>query len=103
MFVREDLLDPRIIHRCQDARATCFATAIDLHFDERVVDRRESQRDVRKFAIVDIPIQKEQKFRKRRENWQELQGVETSQDMDRMEKSKQTKDEQTVLNRIQVK
>jgi hypothetical protein len=28
---------------------------------------------------------------------------ETSQDMNRMEKSKQTKDEQTVLNRIQVK
>ena len=33
----------------------------------------------------------------------ELQGVKTSQDMDRMEKSKQTKDEESVLNRIQVK
>jgi hypothetical protein len=33
----------------------------------------------------------------------EVQGVKTSQDMDRMEKSKQTKDEQTVLSRKQVK
>jgi hypothetical protein len=32
-----------------------------------------------------------------------LQGVKTTQDRARMEKSKQSKDEQTVLNRIQVK
>jgi hypothetical protein len=75
---------------------------------------------------VDIPIQKEQKARKAGKLKSmgnclklksmgncfetssngvrpELQGVKTSQDMDRMEKSKQSNDEQTVLNRIQVK
>jgi len=75
---------------------------------------------------VDIPIQKEQKVRKAGKLKSmgiclklismgncletssngvrpELQGVKTWQDMHRMEKSKQSTDEQTVLNRIQVK
>jgi hypothetical protein len=118
--VREDLLDPRIIHR---------SIAIDLRFDERVVVRREFELDVRILGNCGHSYPKETKGQKKQGKLKlmgnclklkslamgncletssngvrpKLQGVKTTQDRARMEKSKQSKDEQTVLNRIQVK
>jgi hypothetical protein len=118
MKVREDLLDPHIIYR---------SIAIDLRFDERVVVLREFELDVRILGNRGHSYPKETKGQKKQGKLKamgnclklksigncletssngvrpELQGVKTSQDMDKMEKSKQSKDEQTVLNQIQVK
>ncbi len=123
-MVREDLLDPRIIHRSlMGGEATCFAwfaiaiaIAIDLSFDKRVVVRREFERDVRILGNRGHSYPKGTKGQKKQGKSMgnclklksigncletssngvrpELQGVKTSQDMDRMEKSNQTKDEQ---------
>jgi hypothetical protein len=71
MMVREDLLDPRIIHRSlTGGEATCFAwfaiaIAIDLRFDERVVVR---------FAIaIAIAIAIDLRFDERVVVWRECE------------------------------
>ena len=140
-MVREDLLDPRIIHRSlMGGEATCFAwfaiaiaiaidlrfdervvvrfasaiaIAIDLRFDKRVVVRREFERDVLILRNRGHSYPKGTKGQKKQGKLKsmmgnclklnsmgncletssngvrpELQGVKTSQDMDRMEKIK---------------
>ena len=116
-IVREDLLDPRIIHRSlKGGEATCFAWfAIDLRFDLRILRNRghsypKGTKDQKKQGKLKsmgncLKLKSMGNCLETSSNGvrPELQGVKTSQDMDRMEKSKQTKDEQTVLNRKQVK